>query len=285
MPTAFQQTLRSIPLPIVLQIAFNNVLSMIGWIFFGVGMILFLLIGLDSNLFTFHRFMGELEKVEGKVLKTSYTDWSIDEESVVRWIYTFDYQGKKYLGTSYAVDMTALPDQSVIVEFAANSPEYSRIEGFNEALIPWWITIIVMIFPMLGLLFIYLSVRHLPKTIGLLRSGTLAYASYVDKESTDMIVNNMPVYKLRFQFEDDRGNTHYAFAQSHLIDDLTDNPQKAVIYHPQEPEKALLLDELPGRPYLNEEGRWQCREQGYLYLLPAAIAVIVSAIIAFFKFS
>lgn len=258
---------------------------MIGWIFFGVGMIFFLLMGLDSNLFTFHRFMGALEKTEGKVLKTSYTDWSINEESVVRWVYTFDYQGKKYLGTSYAVETTALPDQNVIVEFAANSPEYSRIEGLNEALTPWWVTIIVMIFPTLGLLFIYLSVRHLPKTIGLLRSGTPAYASYVDKEPTNMIVNDMPVYKLRFQFEDDRGDTHYVFAQSHLIDDLMDDPQEAIIYHPQEPEKALLLDELSGKPYLNEEGQWQWQAQGYLYLLPAAIAITINIVIAFFKFS
>lgn len=257
---------------------------MIGWIFFGVGMIFFLLLGLESNLFTFHRFMGELEKAEGKVLKTEYTNWSIDEESVVRWLYTFDYQGKKYLGTSYTIEKTAMPEQSVTVEFSADSPEHSRIEGFNEAITPWWVTIIVMIFPMLGLLFIYLSVKHVPKTISLLRNGILTYADYVDKEKTNLIVNDSQVYKLRFGFEDDRGDSHYVFALSHQIDDLMDDPQEAVIYNPQQPAKALVLDNLPGKPYLNEEGQWEWQAKGYAYLLPVVLAVAVNSIIAFFKF-
>lgn len=257
---------------------------MIGWIFFGVGMIFFLLMGLDSNLFTFHRFMGELEKVEGKVLKTEYTNWSIDEEPVVRWLYTFDYQGKKYWGTSYTIATTAMPEQSVTVEFSANSPEHSRIEGFNEAITPWWVTIIVMIFPMLGLLFIYLSVKHVPKTISLLRNGILTYANYVDKEKTNVIVNDTPVYKLRFQFEDSKGSSHYVFALSHMVENLMDEPQEAVIYHPQQPDKALVLDNLPGKPYLNEEGQWESRAKGYAYLLPVALAIGINAIIALFKF-
>jgi hypothetical protein len=273
---------RPVPAGLVLRIAFGGVGNVIGWGVFGFGMIFFLAMGLDTNLFTFYHFLGDLEKVPGRVIRCEDTHVEINERTIVKWKYTFEYQGQPYIGNSYAPEQEVPEGTPVTVEFAPGSPEYSRIEGLSEAIGSWWLTLLLLLFPGFGLALLGYNWVQVPKNLWLLRHGILAQGFYKDKQPTNVTVNDRREYKLRFVFKDGAGAQHSAFAKSHTLTELTDEPSKPLLYDPNQPDRAVLLAALPGQPNLGDDGHWQS-SGGFLWLLAPLLAILINGLILLYR--
>jgi adenosyl cobinamide kinase/adenosyl cobinamide phosphate guanylyltransferase len=61
-----------------------------------------------------------------------------------------------------------------------------------------------------------------------------------------MTINNMPVMRMTFEFRDAAGRAHFTETKTHKAYSVTDEPDELLIYDPRNPEKAVLVDTLPG---------------------------------------
>jgi hypothetical protein len=245
-------------------------------------MIFFLTLGLDSELFTFYRFLGDLEKVPGRVIRCEDINVEINERTIVKWKYTFEHQGQPFIGNSYASEQEAPEGSLVTVEFAPGSPEHSRIEGLSEAIAPWWLPLFLFIFPGFGLAFLLFNWVRVPKHLWLLRHGHVAQADFADKQPTNVTVNGRPEYKLRFVFKDALGAQHSVFAKSHTLTELADGRSKPLLYDPDRPDRAVLLSTLAGKLHLGDDGHWQS-SGGFAWLLVPLLAILINGLILLYR--
>lgn len=70
------------------------------------------------------------------------------------------------------------------------------------------------------------------------------------------------VYKLTFEFTDDFGNSYKATAKNHITDLLEDESKEQLLYDPKNPSYAVMLDNLPGSPDVDDMGNIQVADLG-----------------------
>ena len=90
-------------------------------------------------------------------------------------------------------------------------------------------------------------------------------------------MNNVPVMRLTFRFEDEYGASHTADALSHRTARLRDEDRELIVYDPRNPSNAAVLDELPSRPRVGPDGNFEltdARLPSPLYLLLPGISVL-----------
>jgi flagellar basal body rod protein FlgC len=74
------------------------------------------------------------------------------------------------------------------------------------------------------------------------------------KEPTSTRVNNRPVYKLTFEFRADDGGIYEVVSKTHLPHLLEDEAEEQLVYDPRHPAHAVMMDNLPGSPDIDEMG-------------------------------
>lgn len=96
----------------------------------------------------------------------------------------------------------------------------------------------------------------------LLRYGILARGSLVGRVRQKQMINGQHVELLTFRFSDDRGAEHEMTARTHDVETLVDAVDEALLYDPWQPEHAVLLGDLPGKPRLDDEGAFRLDNPG-----------------------
>lgn len=276
---------RAVPLPLRLQALFGGFLNLFGWIFFGFGLIFFWAFGMNTDLSGLYRFSGELETESGVVVESRETGASENERRVYAHEYSFQHQGEHYQGVSYTTGQQLPEGAQVEVEFPAGSPEVSRIRGMRRGMFGAPV-LFVVIFPFIGLCFVAVGLRRGLSAARLLRIGELAFGTLASKEATNTRVNNQTVYKLTFDFTTRDGRRARAVARSHQPQHLEDEAREAIFYDPQNPEKAVLFDSLPGSPRITSSGTFdpEWTASALLSLLPVLLTVLGHGTYVFFRY-
>ncbi|MGD8453005.1 MAG: DUF3592 domain-containing protein [Phycisphaerae bacterium] len=252
---------RAVPLLVRGRVLCGGFANQFGWLFLGFGLVfvwIFVGFGDVSSIFIFR---GELDTAMGHVThgeKTSFSeggDENNDGTPIYAIHYTFtDEDDRTYDGVSYATGRELDAGANVTIEFPAGSPETSRIRGMRRA--PFGaLVLITWVFPLVGAIFVVAGLRKGVRGGYLLRNGRLAHGRLLDKKTTNTRINNRMVYKLTFAFEADDGVTYEAIARSHEPEKLEDEADELLLYDPLRPEKAVLLDNLPGQPRFDEFGQ------------------------------
>lgn len=242
---------RRVPISLQLANVFNGV-SQFGWIFFGFGMIFFwVFVGhADFSVITFR---GDIVETTGKVVRVEETGASENEETVMANHYEYSVAGQRLSGTSYTTGSAAAAGEDVTVEFVEGNPLRSRIAGMRRAQFGPWISF-VAIFPLVGLIILYFAMKSGWRRARLLRNGLLATGKLIGKEATNMTVNDRRVYELTFEFRARDGRRCEAKARTSDTSRLEDDHAEPLLYDPEDPSKAYLLDEVPGRPEIDGTG-------------------------------
>lgn len=135
----------------------------------------------------------------------------------------------------------------------------------------------------LAALVVYES-RHLSRmrdALDLLRHGRVSYATLIEKKELPLRTNDeVRRYSLRFAFEE-RGERHTFETITTNPAPLTDDAREQIIYPPTRPSEAMLVDALPARPRVLEDG--SIADNGYpgsliAVILFAALGVAVNAL-------
>ena len=122
----------------------------------------------------------------------------------------------------------------------------------NATFGPW--VLFVVIFPMIGLLFVISGLFDAVKTLRLLQYGVFTTATLISKEQTNTTINNQYVYKLRFHFTDRWGNDHEFTNRTHRAYLVDDESIERIAYLPNNPKSAIPLDTIQYVPLLDEDG-------------------------------
>ncbi len=253
---------RPLPLPLRSQLLFGGFMNQFGWFFFGFGMIFARVFAGNADVGAVRFWFADEKIVEGTVTAVEETGASEggSDDSPGTPIYRIKYRyappedGQEREGVSYKTGFSSSTGSTVRVEYLPGNPAVSRVEGCRGAMFSMWV-LFVLIFPLVGAVFVYFGFRKGIRANYLLSHGKLGWAKLKSEEPTNMRVNNRMVMKLTFEFQAEDGGTHEVVAKTHEPERLKDEGQEAVLYDPQAPSYAVLKDSLPGSPVITSEGQ------------------------------
>ena len=278
---------RHVPLILRMQLRLGSIFALVGWAFFGIGMIFWWVAGANVEWIP---FSGDAS-ADGEVTRVEETGVRINESLVYEVHYRWTGpDGRPRSGVSFGRGAGSWKEgREVTVAYEKGEPDESTIAGMRRRVNPWWVAAIVGVFPLVGLALAIPAFFVGGRSIRLLRDGKLASGVYTQREQTAVRINNQTVYKYHFDFVTDDGQTYTAIAKSHTGEGLMDGrassnhsqseeeydqyrhasemgenagepPQtppagEPILYDPNNPANAVVLDGLPGRPYVDENGR------------------------------
>jgi hypothetical protein len=255
---------RRVPLSLRVINLFNGI-TQIGWFVFGFGMIFFWVFAGNAD-FSFLTFRGAMEYATGRVVESRSTGASENDQSVQANHYQFSVAGQSYNGTSYSLGGGAAQGDEVTIEYDPDDPSRSRIEGMRRNMFGPWAAV-VSIFPLIGLGFVVPFTLKGIQRNRLLRDGILTQGTLIHKGMTNVRINHRPVWELTFEFTDRLGQRHEAKARSVDTSRLEDESSEPLLYDPNDPSRAYVLDEAPARPKFEMNGEMIGRGGGALMRL------------------
>ena len=261
---------RHVPLSLALSNLFNG-FAQIGWAVFGFGMI-FAWVFIGNADFSFITFRGPHAEQTAKVTRVAATGASENDSAVIANHYEYYVAGVHYTGTSYSRGGSASEGERVTIEYDEDHPERSRISGMRRAQFGPAV-MLVGIFPLIGFLFVLFATLSGLRRTKLLRDGVLTTGKLLGRERTNMTVNDAPVWKLTFGFTARDGQRHEATAATTDTKRLEDESDEPLLYDPNNPRTAYVLDELPSRPEFEPTGELRGRTKGYLAAILPGIVI------------
>ncbi len=228
---------RYVPVLVTLRLLFGGFMNQFGWLFFGFGMIFFWVFACNADYVGWMGTWGPVETVQGTVTRSENSGASeggsrhTKGTPIVANHYRFEHSGQTYDGVSYATGRRLNPGQEVAIQFPVGRPGRSRIQGMRRAIFGPVVGMVV-IFPLIGLVFIGAGVRQGWMARRLLRHGEQADGKLVDKKPTSTRINKRIVYKMTFDFQDQLGRTHQAIAKTHLVERWITFPVRQGSAHP-----------------------------------------------------
>jgi Protein of unknown function (DUF3592) len=261
---------RTVPASLAIANLFNG-LAQLGWALFGFGMLFFWLFAMSADV-SFITFRGPLAETEGEVVRVERTGASEGKRPIYANHYTYFVGGQPTTGVSYSLGHRADPGQRVTVEYASEHPTRSRIAGMRRNTFGPG-ALFVALFPLAGLTLLIVATAIGWKRIRLLRTGYLAVGTLKDKQPTSATVNKRVVYELTFEFAGRDGRRHELKKRTSLPERLEDEAQEPLLFDPDRPSRAYLLDEAPSRPKLGTRGELLGAPRPLLRLILPAIVV------------
>lgn len=290
-PSFLAKPPRAVPLSVQLRLLFGGFSNQFGWIFFGFGMIFVWIFGFQCDPMALIDFSGELETAQGTIIKQTKTNMSEggNEHTPGTPIYLneykFGFENRTYEGKSYSLGRKGQQGQNVVIEFPVGRPQRSRIHNMRTAVFPIFV-LFVFIFPLIGLTFVLVGMWNGRRAGKLLKIGEFTTGKLVSKEATNTKVNDQRVYKLSFEFQTESGETKTAIAKTHQTEKLLDDDREPLLYDPLFPDKATLLDHLPGSPQIDHHGQITAKSPltTLLCLFIPTLAIVGHSIAFYFMF-
>jgi Protein of unknown function (DUF3592) len=273
---------RRVPLSLKI-VNFNNLFAQIGWFVFGFGMIFFWAFAGNAD-FSFVTFRGDIEQTTGKVLRVEQTGASENERPVMKHVYEFSLAGQRHTGIAYTTGDAASQGAEVLVEYSAGNPERSRIAGMRRAPFGPWAAI-VAIFPLIGFVVLYFGAKSGSRRNLLLERGILTTGTLIGKRETNVTVNKRRVWALTFEFIARDGRRCEAEGRSTDPERMEDEAQEPLLYDPDDPSRAYMLDEAPARPEFDQTGELRGRPFAALFaIIVPAVVILGHAAFFYFRF-
>ncbi|MCC6995993.1 MAG: DUF3592 domain-containing protein [Deltaproteobacteria bacterium] len=269
---------RRLPRGLRARFAFGNPLSLIGWPVFGVGMILVWAVVLNSEVMV-RGWDGQLDQVTGEVLVSEVTGTKqvdeggphYDSEWKVHYRYVA-HDGRPRTSVSWGSTRLLARGVPVEVEVQHAHPERSRIKGLRDRRFAGGLVWLVLI-PLGGLGLAVGGLFWGGRVLTLLGRGAVARARLVERRQVEQSRTEAgtPIYtnQLTFEFRAADGELYRRTIRTRNVDRFVDEAEgEQIVYHPMIPSYARLMDELPGRPRIGEDGQLGSPDQwGYVVLV------------------
>jgi hypothetical protein len=214
---------------------------------------------------------------QGVVTKVEATNATENEEDIYKIYYVYNLAGNEYGGRSYFTDGNFEEGDEVPIEYNEKLPEQSRIIGGRTKLFGWW-AIFASVFPLIGIMLIYVSLKRNQKSLDLIKNGVFTTGKMLSKEPTggNVEINGIdyPIYKYEFEFElQDRKFT--TVCRTHKADKVEDEIQEFILYQQSNPDYSVVYDAIPNAPQFNNRGQMKDISYNKWYLLIAPVLSIL----------
>lgn len=184
----------------------------------------------------------------GWVYAVKPTNTTINKVRVLA--YHFRYripgEGEDRHAVSYRTGFTSFGTNSVPVEYLVAEPQTARIRGLRTGIISPLLALVLIPFLVTGGIFFTLGLRQGLRILPLLNRGKLTRGQLILEQNTNTTINNRRVVACTFEYEVE-GEAYTVTARTHLPEEVTDEPQERIVYHPEHPDRAVLFDLLPRR--------------------------------------
>ncbi|HEY3298406.1 MAG TPA: hypothetical protein VGK34_07090 [Armatimonadota bacterium] len=281
---------RSVPWYIALSAIFGKGVTQFGWVFFGFGLIFVWIFSAQTD-FSRPIFWGGVDVVQGRILTTAGTNVSMNHSAIYGFTYSYrDAQGMEQKGKSYTAWQRYNPGEQCTVEIAKWNHSFTRIQGAGRSPLGLF-GLFPVLFPLIGLLIIASAFWKGLKGIRLIKTGNFAYAKYTHaKRATDLVKehaknaprcneeNERQVYRLYFTFTTSDGRTCETYTDSAYPKELHDEKYEMLVYNPEKPEDAVLLDSLPGKIRVDDDGRLVMKQGSPLGALGLLVIPLVCVV-------
>lgn len=271
-PARLPQPPRRVPLSLRITNILGGI-AQIGWFIFGFGMIFVWTFcsNADLSAITFHANA----QTKGRVTRVVGTGASENHQTIYENHYEYSVASKPFEGLSYSSGKQVSEGDAVDVEYREGAPERSRITGMRRGMFGPFV-LFVVIFPLIGAAMAGFSIPYGRRRNFLLQDGVLAHGTLKSKLPTNVRVNDRTVWELTFEFKTRDGRTAEAKARSSTPDSLEDERHEPLLYDPNDPSYAAMLDELPSRPQINESGELVGRPVAALLTLILPVIVLLA---------
>ena len=234
-----------VPIGLRMAIFFQGVEAILGTVFFLVGMLFVLIFFPTREIEGWVMLSNQAPKAQGTVTELIETSSSENDATIFRILYRFETpSGETVEGKAYSTFPPFKVGDEIEVIYSESHPDINKIKGMRRSAFPVWI-MFVSIFALVGFFFLVRRFRAAKKAVYLLEIGQVTTGVYEGMTTTGASINDVPVMRLAYNFNDYKGSKHTAFAETHRPELLNDGEPKKVLFDPNEPDNALVVENLP----------------------------------------
>lgn len=275
-----QETLRETPprylsLLTRINVLFGGFYVQFGSIFFWFGMIFVLIFAGQSSAIHLFSFEGEWRETEGLLLEINDGHGEVNEEPIYEYVFSYSANGQSFTGKSNSTFSGEEETTIVQIEYKTGNPTRSRIVGMRSELFPAWVVLLVIVFPGIGFVFLFLGFKKNIKALQLLINGTFTRGKMLSYEPTNTSINDQTVYAYKFEFHASN-KTYIAECKTHLTERVEDEETEKVLYDKADPKFNLVYDAMGAAPKIDRFGKI---EQSNLLALKVLISTIIGLLV------
>lgn len=251
---------RHVPFDVNVKARLGGFLQQFGWVFFTFGMLFVVLFVSHGNLAQAVAkelaFRGAHATVQGVVTRAEETNAEENEQDVVLFFFEYEVEGQKFFGECYFTGWRYDEGDSVKVVYSPEDPGLAKIVDGRWSHFSIWVGLLVFLFPGIGLALVLSSLPNCNRSAKLLKYGRLSYGEMVSKEATNTQINEQTVFEFTFKFKaESTGREHLVKSRTHVTSNLEDEEFEPILYLANQPEQAVLFDNLPGNPSVTPQGQ------------------------------
>lgn len=265
---------RAIPSSLRWRVQLGGLLPTIAFALLAFGGFMATVFVSNSELATWYRFATELGTTEGTALHSENTNMQLNSSTVVLVEFGYRVNGDDFVGQSFCQGRIPEDDETVLVEYALNNPETSRIEGMRSAPFPAT-TAFILIVPFAAIVLLAVGYIRGRRRVELMQNGTSAWGLLTNREPTNTRINNQRVHKLTFTFLDEAGREQTATDRSHKSEFFDDQIARHVL---KGPGRCCIVELLPGSPKIVDEQWAPVRgiSRARVFILPIVAIVVIA---------
>ena len=264
---------RSVPLSTRLAILFGGALGgSVGWPFLMLGTFGASHVLKPEMVEDLIMTVAPTEVAKGEVLGSAPTNASANNEPIYRIRFEFTpKEGRPLQSAGYVVSGPPPSGTPLEVEYLAWDPKVARPTRGTRSLMGMW-SLLVLLFPAIGASIVVPAFLRGLRNVRLLVEGEVAKARRSARRPLNMYVNRKQVFEYEFTFEDRQGKLHRTKHKSLRVPELEDDELELVIYDPWKPDRACIVDSLPGGAKIDRFGQVESVGlKGFLYAVPAVL--------------
>lgn len=275
---------RTVPLGVRAQLLFGGSLGVTGWLLLAFLSPFGWLFGGNADVLSPLAFAKDAEFVDGRVTGVKETGAKEGKRHVYEVAYEYRPAGHESLtGTSYTTGDAPAVGDSVRVQYQPQKPTLSRIEGgrltiFGPA------AVVSLVFPLIGAVIAGFAFASGRRRLRVVCEGELASAAFVKQEPTNVTINGRPLLAVTFEYKSADGTTHVVSERTTDPGSLRDERREQVLYLPQEPGRATLVDALPTAVAADERGEIVAGAASVLALVPPLLALGINLALGAWRF-
>ena len=255
----------------------SGLYSTIGWIFLGFGMIFFWIFTYNSAAMLWLSPKVDWEHAQGIIVKIANTNAYENEEDIYSLNYTYFANGQKHTGKGYMMDDDLLEGDEIAIQFNPKNVVHSKLTNGRQKMFSAW-TIIILIFPLVGLGMLFYGIKANYKALKLIKTGSFSTGQMLSKEPTGGHVSinevDYPIYKYEFQFFA-KGRDRIAECKTYKTHLVEDEVEEFILYDYVEPSVNVVYDAIPNAPDFDRLGQMKQVSFKKAYFLIAPILTLL----------
>jgi Protein of unknown function (DUF3592) len=261
---------RSVSSGVAIVTCLGHALTQSGFLLMAFGLVFALVFVRDSELISDREQKGRTwQTADGLVIDSSATGAKENGRRIWQVEYRFSAEGRDLYGRSYTFGRVQ-GGTPVAVEYFADEPSVSRIQGMRRRKFHQAVGFVLLV-PAIGLVLAAIGLLLGRRELATLRNGTVAYGKVVSMTPTHVKINKRRVMKIELDVPSASG-TQRVTCRTHRSELAKDDALEQVIFPPDRPDRAVLVDAL-SRIGVGSEGQLVPRRSAALYFIVPSLAV------------